>query len=525
MRTFALAAYPLSGAFLADLRDHAGGSVEVAVLPELRRLGPAQLLRRLRSLDGHCLLPLEDPSSVTLLPILEGLAAATRARTIEVVERDLSSRRTSRLHGIAGVAGLAAASVDGQLAVHAARRDLGALLSAPRHQSAWKGQRMLYLNANLWFGLKVGGSVAHVAGVANALAARGCEVMLATAPDPVGVTGAARVLRIATPRTFGLPMEGNLYRFGRAVPRLVCELPKPSLVYQRHSVGSYAGAVVARRWSVPLVLEYNGSEVWVARNWGRPLRYEQLALDAEEASLRHAHLVVTVSEVLRNELVARGVEPERIIWHPNGVDPSLFDPDRFGEAERKALRDRYGIPHNATLVTFVGTFGQWHGVDVLARTIRREAEWARTASVRFLLVGDGLKMPDVRAQLAGLDDVVTLTGLVAHDEAPLHLAASDVLASPHVPNDDGSPFFGSPTKLFEYMAAGKTIVASDLDQIGAVLSGVAVLVRPGDPDDLARGLRKALTRPELGAAARDRVLERYTWRHHVDAVLAALDPA
>jgi glycosyltransferase involved in cell wall biosynthesis len=49
-----------------------------------------------------------------------------------------------------------------------------------------------------------------------------------------------------------------------------------------------------------------------------------------------------------------------------------------------------------------------------------------------------------------------------------------------------------------------------------------VLVRPGDPDDLVRGLREALTRPELGAAARKRVLERYTWDHHVDAVLAAL---
>jgi len=81
-----------------------------------------------------------------------------------------------------------------------------------------------------------------------------------------------------------------------------------------------------------------------------------------------------VSEALRDELFARGVEPERVVWHPNGVGPSAFDPDRFDAAERNALRDRYGIPYDATLVTFVGTFGQWHGVDVLARTIRREAD-------------------------------------------------------------------------------------------------------------------------------------------------------
>ena len=49
---------------------------------------------------------------------------------------------------------------------------------------------------------------------------------------------------------------------------------------------------------MPLVVEYNGSEVWVARHWGRSLRYEHLALQAEEVLLRHAHVVVTVSDVL-----------------------------------------------------------------------------------------------------------------------------------------------------------------------------------------------------------------------------------
>ncbi len=283
---------------------------------------------------------------------------------------------------------------------------------------------------------------------------------------------------------------------------------------------------------MPLVLEYNGSEVWVARNWSRPLAYEQLAIDAEEASLRHAHLVVTVSQVLADELVGRGVEPGRVVWHPNGVDAERFDPARFSDAERHALRARYGIPDDAVLATFVGTFGQWHGVEVLARAIRLLArdhpDWVERARSRFLLVGDGLKMPDVEKELEGLGGLAVLAGLVPQDETPLYLAASDILVSPHVQNADGTPFFGSPTKLFEYMAAGKPIVASDLDQIGEVLrDGLGVLVRPGDAEDLVRGLRELTDdielRERLGVRARRCALERYTWRHHAQAILDALE--
>lgn len=528
MRTFALAAYPLSGAFRNELEREAGGPIEMLVLPELRRLNPPALLRRLLSLEGRCVIPLEDPSSDALLPILEGLAGITRARTIEIVRSDGTRMRTGRGRAAMHVGALVAASADAQRALRGAGRDLAQLLHEPRSSAHADGRHALFLNTNLWFGVKAGGSIAHIAGVTNALVQRGYELTLATAGEPVGVTDAATVLRLRPPRTYGLPVESNLYRFGHSVPAQVRDVAAPSFVYQRHSVGSYAGAVVSRAAGVPLVLEYNGSEVWVARNWGRPLRYERLAVQAEDASLRHAHVVVTVSSVLADELIARGVEPERVVWHPNGVDADRFDPARFDDRDRSALRARHAIAEGAVVVTFIGTFGQWHGVDLLARTIRESAPWAHDAGVHFLLVGDGLKMPEVRRELDGLEDIATLTGLVAQDDAPLYLAASDILVSPHVPNADGSPFFGSPTKLFEYMAAGKPIVASDLDQIGDVLrDDLAVLVRPGEAVDLARGIRELVEQPqrgrELGSRARARVLERYTWEHQIDALLDTLE--
>ncbi|HVQ26425.1 MAG TPA: glycosyltransferase, partial [Planctomycetota bacterium] len=154
--------------------------------------------------------------------------------------------------------------------------------------------------------------------------------------------------------------------------------------------------------------------------------------------------------------------------------------------------------------------------------------------------------PKVRAIL-GSDvggPVVTLAGLRPQAETPGTLAASDILLSPHTPNPDGTPFFGSPTKLFEYMAMAKPIVASDLDQIGWVLKGwrpgeppppggspgrtrAAVLVEPGSVDALVAGIRQAAAlsdaeRAALGAEARRLVLESFTWDRNVAAVLERL---
>src|SRR5205823_11518379 len=112
--------------------------------------------------------------------------------------------------------------------------------------------------------------------------------------------------------------------------------------------------------------------------------------------------------------------------------------------------------------------------------------------VRLFMIGDGATIGEVRKILSegSASGAAVFTGLVPQEEGANYLAACDVLASPHVPNPDGTPFFGSPTKLFEYMAMGKGIVASRLDQIGDVLEDKksALLVPPGDIDALAEHL-------------------------------------
>src|SRR6185503_10965666 len=124
-----------------------------------------------------------------------------------------------------------------------------------------------------------------------------------------------------------------------------------------------------------------------------------------------------------------------------------------------------------------------------------------------------------------------LTGLVSADRVPGLLAACDVLVSPHSRSPDGSKFIGSPTKLLEYMAAARAIVASDLDQIGEVLEDdvSALLFEPDSLPGFLTALRRVCAdralRERLGTEARRVVCERYTWHANVGHVIEFMQAA
>jgi glycosyltransferase involved in cell wall biosynthesis len=244
----------------------------------------------------------------------------------------------------------------------------------------------------------------------------------------------------------------------------------------------------------------------------------------ERANLRAAARIFVVSEVEQRNLLRAGVAAEKIVVNPNGVDAERFRPQIGGERVRAEL----GIERDETLVGFVGSFGPWHGVLALAEAIKLMPPRAR---VRFLLVGSGSLREEVENSLraAGARERAIFTGAVSHERVPALLDACDVLASPHVPLADGSEFFGSPTKLFEYMAMGKAIVASRLGQIGEVLADeeTALLVEPGDAHELSEAILRLMEaddlRLSLGAAARREAIARHTWEHNARRVLDAYD--
>jgi glycosyltransferase involved in cell wall biosynthesis len=274
-------------------------------------------------------------------------------------------------------------------------------------------------------------------------------------------------------------------------------------------------------------LEYNGSEIWVGKNWGRRIKNETISSAIETLNLHGADLVVVVSNALKDEIRRRGIDPKKILVNPNGVNTETYSPRTDGTM----IRDLYGF-NGKTVIGFIGTFGRWHGAEVLVDAFGSLLHNypAYRNKVALFYIGDGMMMPCVRQKVEALNlaNEVTFAGMVPQENGPEYLAACDILASPHVPNPDGTPFFGSPTKLFEYMAMGKGIVASSLGQIEEVLKHghTAWMVRPADPQDLMTGLKVMIENPvlrkRLGDNARFQAVHQHTWKKHTQNIVDAL---
>jgi glycosyltransferase involved in cell wall biosynthesis len=292
-------------------------------------------------------------------------------------------------------------------------------------------------------------------------------------------------------------------------------------IYVRHSEYQFGCVEQSKKQNVPVILECNSSVVWKRKHWSR-VRFPgsfSILHEAEQYAFSLADAITVVSEEMKKILMSLSVPAEKIYVNPNGVDTDMFHPGIKGEKVRSAL----GL-NNKFVVVFVGTFGQWHGVEVLAESVRQLA--GDIPQLHLLMVGDGVLRPVIEEifDSTGMRNRVTITGNVPHSEVAGYLAAADVLVSPHVDNPDGTAFFGSPTKLFEYMAIEKPIIASNVGQISSVLSHeeTALLVEQRNTSALCEAISRLYKDKNLAASlalnARRHVLDTYTWEQNARRV-------
>jgi glycosyltransferase involved in cell wall biosynthesis len=312
--------------------------------------------------------------------------------------------------------------------------------------------------------------------------------------------------------------EGELAEYSanaRFVAQLEADLSghRFDFIYERYSLFGTTGLELARRWGLPLFVEVNAPLVDEARAH-RGLVLDGLAREVAERVFSGADQVFVVSESLRAHVL--GIAPDASVSVlPNGVNPERFRPEM---AVRASDRVRVG---------FLGRVRPWHGVE---RLVEATATAVRAgADVELRIVGECRgQQADLqrRVEANGIAERVEFVGALDPDDVPGALAELDILVAPY---PDSGEFYFSPLKLYEYMAAGRAIVASDVGQISDVLEDgeTALLVPPGDSDALARAIVSlagdAETRRLLGAAARREAEEKHSWAQRLTLVEAALE--
>jgi glycosyltransferase involved in cell wall biosynthesis len=250
----------------------------------------------------------------------------------------------------------------------------------------------------------------------------------------------------------------------------------------------------------------------------KPLRGLQRVV-AESITRRcfgQASKIVVVSKAVGERLQSYwGVPAEKIEVVPLGADVELFRP----AADAQGVRAELGLV-DEPIVMFTGSFQPWHGVGKLIQAFAEVV--LEIPEARLVLVGDGQTRAALEAQVAemGLADRVIFTGGVPYERVPKLLGIADVAVAPYP--ELRSELWFSPLKLFEYMAASRAIVASNVGQIAEVIEDgySGLLVKPGKVQDLGLAVIKLLRgqdlRTRLGQNARREALQKYSWRCHAE---------
>jgi glycosyltransferase involved in cell wall biosynthesis len=235
-------------------------------------------------------------------------------------------------------------------------------------------------------------------------------------------------------------------------------------------------------------------------------------------SCRRALGVITITGPLQKMVIDLGVKPEKTMVAPSAVDLSKFSL----RVDKEMVRNELGLSVNNKIIGYVGQFGSVglpKGIDTLIQIIKKLPD-----NYNLLLVGGDEKSVIHFKEFAnslGVQHKVIFTGQVPHEVTNRYMQAADVLMVAY-PEYDFYKYFTSPMKIFEYMAAGKPIVATDFPTLQEALGDSALLVGSQDIDGYVKAIEKITADPQyaqrLGEAAYAKVKEN-TWANRARVIL------
>lgn len=309
----------------------------------------------------------------------------------------------------------------------------------------------------------------------------------------------------------------SVRHYGRL--RTLIEDTKPDVVVFRPPLFHFAPLWACKRYGLPCVLELNALRSMEATVLDQRKTASFLTRWADRFTVERADYIVTVSALVKKN-VDRLKDPAQSIVVPNGVDTARFDPQRF---DRDDVKRHLGLS-GKTVLGYAGSYQHWHGVDGAIDVIERLAQSGD--KYHLLMIGEGGLYAHVERTIAsrGLDRYVTRIPRVSHDEMPRYLAAFDYAIMTYPAMQE---FHGSPLKLFEYLSMGIVVIATNVGQIGEVITSgeTGILVDPPTPDNFLAALHAVERDREQMARIREKarqlMIARYSWRANAEQVVGA----
>lgn len=280
------------------------------------------------------------------------------------------------------------------------------------------------------------------------------------------------------------------------------------IIYERYAIFSVVGILLGKHFNCPVALEVNYTSLSPLVR-ARTSFLKPLAKRFDQWIFKRATAIIAVSGTLKAQLINDfGIDADKITVIANAADPKLFT-----VAEKKTAPE--------CVIGFVGGFYPWHGLSLLVDAVKILIE--REQKVKCLLIGDGPELDAIKSKVQSynLEEFFSFPGRIPHAELTSYVAEFDIGVMPDS-ND-----YGSPMKLFEYMAAGIPFVASDYPPIVEICHGQGLVFEKNNVDSFVEALFEYTNsfekRSKAGTCGRNLVLEQFNWKNNAQRTIAHVE--
>jgi len=217
-------------------------------------------------------------------------------------------------------------------------------------------------------------------------------------------------------------------------------------------------------------------------------------------------VIIVITHSLKEILIKKNINKNKILVAPDGVDIDNFQIP----IDQIECRQKLNLPLDKKIILYTGHFYQWKGAQILADA----AQYLDKQCIVIFVGGTDKNIAEFKEKNRHQKNILII-GHRPHQEIPYWLKAADVLVLPNSRKSDISRLYTSPLKMFEYMAAKRPIIASNLTSVGEILNFQnAILVKPDNAQSLSDGIKNVIDNHNLSfnlseQAYRD--VQKYSW--------------